>query len=171
MNRTEKQKEVEKFSEKMQKSKSCIFADYRGLTVAQMTDLRQKLYQEKSTINVVKNRLAKRAIKSLSIEGLDEFFKGPTAVASSYADPVSPAKILVKFAKDNEKLKIKAGYMDGKILDLNIIRELASLPSREILLAKMLGSMSAPATNLVGVLSALPRQLVQVINAIKEQKN
>ncbi len=166
MNRAEKTDAVKKFSEKMKTAKSSIFADYRGLTVDQMTKLRRKLREAKSSINVVKNRLAKRALKDLSITGLDDYFKGPTAVATADVDPTSVAKVLVDFAKENEKFKVKAGFMDGKVLSLSLIRELASLPSREVLLAKLLRTMSAPATNLVGVLATIPRQLVTVINAI-----
>lgn len=170
MNKTEKQQAVEKISGGVKKAKAFIFADYRGLTVSQMTDLRRKLHNAKSSISVIKNRLAKRALTSLQIKGLEEFLKGPTAVASSEADPVSPAKVLVDFAKDNEKLKLKAGFMDGKVLTIAMLKELASLPSREVLLAKLLGSLNAPASNLVGVLSAVPRQLATVLNAIKEKK-
>lgn len=170
MNRTEKQTMVKDLAEKIQKTKSFLLADYCGLTVAQMTDLRRKLHGSKSKVSVIKNRLFKRALKELSIEGLDEYLKGPIALASSDEDEVMPAKVMVAFAKDNEKLKLKAGLMGSKVLSLAMIKDLASLPSREVLLAKMLGSMNAPATNLVGVLSALPRQLVTVINAIKDKK-
>lgn len=170
MNRTEKQQAVKSFSEKMQKAKACVFADYRGLTVSQMTVLRRKLHAAKSSINVVKNRLAKHALKDLSIQGLDEYLKGPTAVAYSEIDQIMPAKVLVEFAKDNEKLKLKAGFMDGKVLSIAMLKELASLPSREILLARFLGTLNAPATNFVGVLAAIPRQLVTVLNALKEKK-
>ncbi len=170
MNRTEKQETVKTFTEKVKNVKAFVLAGYSGLTVAQMTDLRRKLNTSKSSISVIQNRLFKRALKSLAIEGLDEYLKGPVAMASSDVDPVAPAKVLSQFAKDNTKLKLKAGFMDKKVLTLSMLNELANLPSREILLARALGAMSAPATNFVGVLAALPRQLVTVINAIKEKK-
>jgi len=170
MNRTEKQGAVKSFTDLVQKAKAVVLADYCGLTVAQMTQLRRKLHESKSSMSVIKNRLFKRALKELSISGLDEYLKGPVAVASSDDDPVLPAKVLVEFAKNNEKLKLKAGLMDKKVLSLAMLKELANLPSREILLARLLGTLNAPATNIVGVLAAIPRQLVTALNAIKEKK-
>jgi len=101
---------------------------------------------------------------------LDSHLKGPVAWADSSNDPVAVAKAMTEFAKDNEKLKIKIGYMDGKVLSLQTIKQLAALPSREVLLGKMLGSLMAPATNLANVLAAIPRQLVTVLSAIKDKK-
>jgi len=170
MNRTEKQSTVKELSEKIQKAKAFILAEYSGLTVEQMTTLRRKLHSQKSSVSVIKNRLFKRALGELSIQGLDEYLKGPIALTVSEHDPVSPVKVLVEFAKDNEKLKVKAGFMDSRVMTLKMLQELSMLPSREVLLAKLLGTMNAPATNLVGVLSAVPRQLVTVMNAIKEKK-
>jgi len=170
MNRTEKQSMVKDLTEKIQKTKSFLLADYCGLTVEQMTDLRRKLHASKSKVRVIKNRLFKRALKELSIEGLDAHLKGPVAVASSDEDAIMPAKVMVGFAKENEKLKLRAGYMEKQVLTVKMIEALASLPSKEVLLAKLLATMNAPATNLVGVLSAVPRKLVNVINAIKEKK-
>ncbi len=170
MNRTQKVETVKTFTEKVKGAKAFVLAEYAGLTVAQMTDLRRKLNKSQSKVSVIKNRLFKRALKDLSIEGLDEFLKGPIAVASSDADPVMHVKALVEFAKDNEKFKIKAGLLDGKVLSAKMIDDLSKLPSREVLLARLLGSINAPATNIVGVLAAVPRQLVTVMNAIKEKK-
>jgi len=171
MNRTEKQSMVKDLAGKIQKAKTFLLADYCGLTVEQMTDLRRKLHTSKSKVKIIKNRLFKRALKELSIEGLDEHLKGPVAMASSDDDPVLPAKVMVNFAKDNEKLKLKVGFMDSKVLTLKMIESLATLPSKEVLLAKLLATMNAPASNMVGVLSAIPRKLVNVMNAIKEKKN
>ncbi|PIR20478.1 MAG: 50S ribosomal protein L10 [Deltaproteobacteria bacterium CG11_big_fil_rev_8_21_14_0_20_47_16] len=170
MNRTEKANEVSQLKQRFEKSKSMIFADYRGLSVAEITELRQKLSAQQSTMKVVKNRLAKLAFKDLNVEGMDDYLKGPTAIASSDADAVVPAKILVDFAKDHEKLQLRAGYMDGIVLDLKAIMALAKLPSREVLLAKMLGSLNAPASNLVNVLAAVPRSLVTVLAAVRDSK-
>jgi len=170
LDKRQKEQQVEYITDKFEKAKSVIFADYRGLNVSQMTDLRRRLGQAASTIKVIKNRLVKRAAKMKSIEGMDAFFTGPTAMAVSEKDPVQVAKVMVEFAKEHELLKIKAGYMDGKVIDIATINRLASLPSREVLLGKMLGSMMAPASNLAGLLHALPRRLVSVINAIKEKK-
>lgn len=170
MNRNEKQQQVDYVVEKFEKAKAIIFANYRGLNVSEITDLRRKLSEAESTMKVVKNRLAKRAAKQINLEGFDEFLTGPTAMASSEVDPVMPAKVLVNFAKDHEVLEIKAGYIDGKILDVATIKNLAALPSREELLSRALSSMNAPATNFTMVLAAIPRQLVNVISAIKDTK-
>jgi len=168
--RLQKEQQVKQISETFEKAKSVIFADYRGLDVEEITELRRKLTEADSTIKVIKNRLAKRAAKESKVEGLDEHFTGPTAMASSLVDPVLPAKILVEFAKKHQDLEIKVGYMDGGVMDLSTINHLAKLPSRDVLYAKMLGSMNAPVTNLTMALAAIPRQVVQVINAIKETK-
>lgn len=170
MNRTEKSNEISKLKTRFEKAKSMILADYRGLTVAEVTELRQKLRASQSTVKVVKNRLAKLAFKDLKVEGMDSFLKGPTAIASSDVDAVIPAKVLVDFAKDHEKLQLRAGFMDGAVLDVKAIMALAKLPSREVLLSKMLGSLQAPATNLVNVLAAVPRGLVTALAAIRDSK-
>lgn len=170
MNRTEKQAAVKGFTDKLQKAKAFILAEYKGLTVSQMTDLRRKLHGAKSSVSVIKNRLFKRALKELSISGLDDHLRGATAITSSDADPVATAKILVQFAKENEKFKIKAGFMESKILDLRTIEALSSLPSREVLLTKLLWTLNGPATNFANVLAAVPRKLVYALNAIKEKK-
>ena len=170
MNRAEKAAEVEKLKSRFVTAQLMILADYKGLSVASITDLRSKLREKQSSLKVVKNRLAKIAIKDTPVDVLNDHFVGATAIATTEIDPTGPAKVLTDFAKDNESLKIKIGFMDGKALDLNAIKTLASLPSKEELIVKLLGSMQAPATNLVNVLSQIPRQLVNVLSAIKEQK-
>lgn len=170
MDKTQKQQQVDYIAERFEKAKSIVFANYRGLNVAEITDLRRKLSGANSVFKVIKNRLAKRAAKKASVEGLDKFLTGPTAMAASEVDPVMPAKVLVEFAKGHEVLEIKAGYIDGELVDLATINKLASLPSREVLLGKMLASMNAPITNFTLALAAIPRQVVNVIDAIKKQK-
>lgn len=170
MNRTEKASEISKLTARFEKAKGLIFADYRGLSVAEVTELRQKLHVQNAGMKVVKNRLAKLALKAINIEALDPFLKGPVAITSSEGDVVVAAKVLVDFAKDHEKLQLRAGYMDGALLDVKSIVALAKLPSREVLLGKLLGSLNAPASNLVGVLSAMPRKLVLALAAIRDTK-
>lgn len=170
MERLQKEKELERLTDNFKNSKACVFADYRGLKVGEITQLRNKLYGAASTMKVIKNRIAKLALKKTGIQGLEGFFSGPTTMAWSTKDEVAPAKILVEFAKNNEKLVIKGGYLGGKVIDLNFVKALAALPSREALLAKMVGSIAAPATNLVGVLNAVPRKLVTALDAIKNKK-
>lgn len=170
MNRTEKAAEIESLKSRFQSSLFTILADYKGLSVASITDLRRRLRKGDATLKVVKNRLAKIAAKDTPVEALSAHFVGTTAVAMSMADPTVTAKALTGFAKENEKLVIKAALFEGKPLTIKEITALASLPSREELIAKMLGSMQAPARNLVSVLAQIPRQLVTVLSAIKDQK-
>ena len=170
VNREQKAQEVKFLADRVSKAKALVFAGYRGLKVSEMTDLRSKLRKGQSTIKVVKNRLMKRVFKEQGLENLDEYFSEPTALAASEADPVSPVKVLVDFAKANNRLQIKGGFMDGKVLSIKELDRLAQLPSREVLLAKALGSMQAPASNIVGVLAAVPRKLLYALNAIKDTK-
>lgn len=132
--------------------------------------MRRKLRDVDVEYKVVKNTLLVRASEDTDAALIKESFKGPSAVALSYDDPVAPAKVLSDFAKENEKLEIKIGVMEGKILDISAIKALSSLPSREVLLAQVLSAMNGVPTALVGVLSALPRQLLNVLQAIKDQK-
>lgn len=170
MNKEQKAQEVKSLTERVSKAKALIFAGYRGLKVSEMTDLRSKLRKGQSTIKVVKNRLMKRVFKDQGLESLGEYFRDPTALAVSESDPVSPVKILVEFARTNNRLQLKGGFMDGAPLTIKDLDRLAKLPSREVLLAKALGSMQAPASNMVGVLAAIPRKLLYALNAIKATK-
>lgn len=170
MNREEKTKEMQHLSERVKKAQVMLFADYRGLKVAEVTELRSKLREGESAFKVVKNRLFKRVLKEQGLEQLEKYFTGPTAMATSDVDPVSPAKTLVDFAKGHEHLEVKGGYLEGKDLSPADIMALAKMPSREELLSRMLGSMNAPATNMAGVLAAVPRKLLYALNAIKDTK-
>ncbi len=172
MNKQRQGKEalVAEFAEKLKVAKAAFLADYRGLDVEQANALRRKLQDVGVEYRVVKNTLLRLAAKDTDSACLDEFFSGPTSITLANDDPVAPAKALVEFAKTNKVFELKAGMLDGKLLAVEEIKALADLPSREQLLAKMLGSMSAPASNFVGVLAAVPRTFVQVLSAIKDQK-
>lgn len=170
MNKQSKEAVVAEFSGKLAEAKAAFLADYRGLTVEQANDLRRKLRAAGVEYRVVKNTLLRRAAKDTPAACLDDYLVGPTAIALAADDPVAPAKALVEFAKDSKVFELKAGMLDGKLLTIDDIRALSDLPSREQLLAKMLGSLNAPATNLVGVFAAVPRSFVQVLAAIKDQK-
>ena len=170
MNKQNKQDLVAEFAEKLKVAKAAFLADYRGLSVDQANDLRNKLREVGVEYRVVKNTLLRLAAKDSTSACFDEYLNGPTAIALVNEDPVAPAKALVEFAKKNNIFELKAGMLDGKLLAVADIQALAELPSRDELLAKMLGSMSAPATNFVGVLAAVPRTFVQVLAAIKDQK-
>lgn len=170
MNRTQKTEAVQELTERFKKAELTILADYVGLTVAQMTALRRSLNKAQADLKVVKNTLAKRAVQDLEMKVLADYFVGNTAAITSATDPVTPAKALVDFAKDNEKFKIKAGFLSGKLIQVNQIEALSKLPSREQMLSSMLGSLKAPAQNWVGVLAALPRKLATVLAAVRDKK-
>lgn len=165
-----KEAAVSEIQEKMQQAQSVVFVDYRGLTVEEVTNLRCKMRDAGVEYKVIKNTMIQRAADKEGIEGLNSILEGPTAVAFGIKDPVSPAKILVDFAKDTKKTEIKGGVLDGKTIDVDGVKYLASLPSKEELLAKMMGSLNAPVTGLVMALSGVMRNLVCALNAIKEQK-
>ena len=169
---TKKQKElfVETVYEKMQSCKSAILADYRGLTVAAVTDLRNKLRDNNSDLKVAKNTLIKIAVDKMGIEGLDPYLEGPTAIAFGYDDPVAPAKILSEFARTNKDLEIKGGVLEGRVITPEGVKGLASLPSREVLLAKVLGGMQAPLNGFANVLQGNIRNFVYVLEAVRKQK-
>jgi large subunit ribosomal protein L10 len=157
--------------ERLTRAKAVFLADFRGMTVDKATTLRNELRGASVEYRVFKNSLLDRAAQGTDMECLSPYLTGPTAIAISYDDPVSAAKVLSKFAKDPQgKFVLKVGVLSGKVLDVKQIQALAELPSREVLLAKMLGSMQAPATNFVGVLAALPGSLVRVLDAIRAQK-
>lgn len=171
MKKNLKEAQVAEMHEKLKRSKAVFLADFRGLNVEKATALRNELRSINVEYKVFKNTLFDLAAKETDYDCLYEFLAGPTAVAISYDDPAAAAKQLSKFAKDAKGIfALKAGAMSGRVLNVAQIQELAELPSREVLLAKMLGSMQAPATNFVGVLAALPGSLVRVLDAIKNQK-
>lgn len=170
MNKTGKEQIVNELTEKLKASKATFVADYRGLTVDEVNTLRQELSKAGVEYRVVKNTLLKLAAKGTGSECLEAYLSGPTAIAIAGDDPVAPAKILSDFAKGKDKFQLKIGSLDGKILSTEDIRALAELPSREVLLSKMLSTMNAPVSNFVGVLAAVPRSLVQVLGALGDKK-
>ncbi|TYO95226.1 LSU ribosomal protein L10P [Geothermobacter ehrlichii] len=170
MNRTSKEQLVAELSAKLARVKAAFVADYRGLTVEEANELRSKLREAGVEYQVVKNTLLRLAIKDTENACLEEFLQGPTAIAMAEDDPVAPAKVLSEFAKANDRFELKGGVLEGKVLGLDGIKVLSDLPSREVLLAKLLGSINAPVSNFVGVLAAVPRSLVQVLSAIQDKK-
>lgn len=170
MARPEKEATVREIEEKFNKSKSVILADYRGLNVTEVTELRKKLREAGIDYRVVKNTLTSRAAKAANIDGLDQFLSGPTALAFGANDVVMPAKILNEFAKDHKKLELKGGVLEGKVIDLAAVKELANLPSREALLGQLAGMLQAPMRGLVTVLSGPLRNLTYAVEAVRKQK-
>jgi large subunit ribosomal protein L10 len=157
-----------------------VVTEYRGLKVSEITDLRRKLRPSGPGYHVAKNTLARLAAKKVGWEGLDEVLVGPTAIAFVNNDLVKGIKDLLSYQKDSKVFVIKAGILGGKVIKADRLEDLIKLPSKEELIAKMLGSLNAPATNLVSVLSqppqnlvnvmaATPRNLVNVLNQIKVQ--
>lgn len=165
-----KQAIVADIKAKFENTQSVVFLDYRGLTVAEVTDLRSQCRAAGVEYVVLKNTMIELAAKELGIEGLDEHLKGPTAVAFGVKDPVAPAKILTEFIKKTKKTTIKCGLVENKYLDVAGVQALAELPPKEVLIAKMMGSLNAPVTNFVGVLSATLRSVVFAIDAVRKQK-
>ncbi len=170
MNRDNKEQVVAELAQKLAASKATFLADYRGLNVEQLNKLRRELHGAGVEYRVVKNTLLRLAAKGTDAECIEPHLAGPTAIAIAGQDPVAPAKILSDFAKANAKFELKGGSLEGKVLSPAEIQALAELPSREELLAKMLGSLNAPITNFVGVLAAVPRSLVQVLAAVQDKK-
>lgn len=166
----EKKRIVEELHEKFSKSEVVILTDYKGLDVDSINDLRRRLRESQIQYQVVKNSLLIRASKDTDVELIKDSFKGPSAVALSFEDPVSPAKVLTKFASENQKLEIKVGVMNGKVLDISAIKALSALPSREVLIGQLLSVMNGVPTGFVRALVDVQRRLLNVIMAIKEQK-
>jgi large subunit ribosomal protein L10 len=147
-----------------------ILTDYKGLDVTTISELRRKLRESNTEFKVVKNTLLIRASEDTGISLIKESFTGPSAIAINYDDPVAPAKILTEFAKTNKALEIKVGVMNGKVIDLNSINSLSTLPSREVLLSQVLAGMAGVTTGFVRALNDVPVRLLNVIQAIKEKK-
>ncbi|MDX8409373.1 MAG: 50S ribosomal protein L10 [Mariprofundales bacterium] len=169
MNRTEKQQVVESLHAAWLESSAGVVAQYRGLSVGQSEELRSTLHQAGVSFQVVKNTLARRAVEDTSLAAIQSLFSGPVAIAYG-TDPVTIAKAMSEFAKKHEALEIRGGVLDGNLVDSAQVSALAKLPSREVLLAKMLGSMQAPITGLVRTLSEVPASFVRTLAAVRDQK-
>ena len=171
----EKQAIVASLKEKLTSSKGAVFTGYKGLTVAQDTALRRELRAAGVSYHVVKNTLTAIAAKEVGMEALLSHLEGTTALAVSSEDAVAPAKVISEFIKKNKLaeagvLTVKAGIVDGQVIDAEAVKALASLPSREVLLAKLLGSTQAPISNTVNVLQGVIRNAVYVLDAVRQQK-
>jgi large subunit ribosomal protein L10 len=165
MNRQEKTDVVQELKETLGKVASLVVADYRGLTVEQVNGLRSEIRKADCTYRVVKNTLFKRAIEGTEMEGLAPLFKGPTAIAYSYEDPVAPAKIIDKFQGDLEHLEVKGAYLEGEVLDKAGVKSLATMPGKDELRAKLLMTFLAPATEFVRLIAAASQNFVYLLSA------
>jgi large subunit ribosomal protein L10 len=152
-----------------QEASDYIFADYRGLTVAQITELRSRLREQNTSFRVIKNRYAKLALKDLEKPEIDSILMGPTAVALPKDESGPAAKILVEFGKDNP-VEIKGGIINGRVFNDKQVEEYSKLPTRIELIAKLMGTMNAPIQNFVSTLNAVPQKLVRVLQAVADKK-
>lgn len=170
-NLDEKKKVVAELEERFKSSKAAIFADYRGLKVADATDLRKNCREAGVDFRVVKNTLTKIAAENSGFkEELNEFLTGPTAIAFGLEDPVAPAKTLVNFSKENRLLEIKGGMVEGKLVDLPEIKTLADLPGREVLISQVMRGLNGTVAGFCTVLQGPIRKLVYALQAIQDQK-
>ena len=161
---------VEEITSKIKASKAVVFVDYNKLTVAEVSELRNKCREAGCEYKVYKNTLVRKAFNNLGFNQFDETLNGPTAIAFS-ADEITAAKLMSKAAKDYDtKIVVKCGFVDNAYVDKNGVQALASMPSREELVAKMLGSMQAPLANFAGVLNNLVSGIVRVLARVAEQK-
>jgi large subunit ribosomal protein L10 len=169
MARADKATAVADIVEQFSASTATVITEYRGLTVANLADLRRSLAGS-ATYTVAKNTLIKRAASEAGIEGLDELFAGPTAIAFVSGEPVDAAKAIKTFAKDNKALVIKGGYMDGHALTVAEIERIADLESREVLLAKLAGAMKGNLAKAAGLFNAPASQFARLAAALQEKK-
>ncbi len=161
---------VAAISESLKSSVAGVLVDYRGLTVEEDTQLRNEFRKAGVEYKVVKNTLTNFAAKEAGLEGLDEVLHGPTSLATHATDLVAPAKIIVEFAKKHEVVEIKSGFVEGKVISVDDIKRLASLPSKEELVASVLRGFNAPVSGLVNVLNGNIRGLVCALNAISQKQ-
>ncbi|MCX5751142.1 MAG: 50S ribosomal protein L10 [Candidatus Saganbacteria bacterium] len=166
----EKVEEIARIRTKIKDSKIMILADYRGMTVKEITELRRQLRKENAEFLVLKNTLTHIALQEIGLEGIQKFLTGPLAVVFGYKDQVSPAKVLIKFCSETEKPVVKGGSLAEKILEEADVKKLAKLPAREELIAKVVGGIKSPLYSLVMVTSGPLRKLVYALNAIKDSK-
>jgi large subunit ribosomal protein L10 len=165
----EKIASVAEIKERLQNNEIAIATQYVGIKVEKVTALRKKLRDANCEYKVYKNTLAKRALDELGLGDAAGFMEGPTAWAFSN-DPVTPAKLLKEFAKESDFVKVRGGVLGGRVVNEQQLKALADLPSREQLLSQVVGTIAAPLQNLLGVLNAVPRSMVNVLDQIRKQK-
>ncbi len=168
--RTQKQEIIEHYEGGLAAAQHAFLVSFEGLTVSQATDLRDRIREQGGTYEVVKNRLALRAIEGRSLQGLKDQFRGPTAVAYVEDDPVQLAKALTDFRKDVPAIEFKGALVDGQAVDASEVESIAQMPGREELLAKLLYLLQSPITRLARGLAAIPRQLVVVLDQVAKEK-
>ncbi len=161
---------VGEIKQKLTGSTAVILTDYRGLSVKEMQALRAKLREVGGEVKVYKNTLTELALRELALPPMDDLLQGPTLFTFAVGDPVAPAKALIDFAKEHKQLEVKGGFIDHRVVAADAIKALASLPSREELIAKLLGTMLNPMTGLVRVMNGPAGAMARVLRAIADQK-
>lgn len=175
-NRDAKVTEVAEIKERLNRASGVVLVEYAGMNVLDVTDLRNQLRGANVEYKVLKNTLVNRAASELEISGLEPFLNGTTAVAFGYEDPTTPAKVLTDYmkkaeaARKPEHLKVKCGLVGKSVLNAREVEQLSTIPSKEVLVAKMLGSMNTPIASFVGILNGPARALVTALNAVQKQK-
>jgi len=170
MPRPEKIAEVKAIAERFQSARSIVMADYTGLTVAQMTQFRSQCRAQNVECRVVKNRLAIIAADQADLAVIKDHLKGPTALVLGPESQVDPAKIVIEFAKTNEKLTVKGGILDGQYLDAQQVEALSKIPSKDELIAQMMGSINSPLTGIAGTVNGVMSALARALDAVAKQK-
>ncbi len=162
---------VDKLTEKLSKAKAVYFTDYLGLNVDDITVLRGEFFKENVDYTVAKNTLIKLAAKKNEIDGLDDFLSGPTAIAISFEDPTGPARVLKKFTKDHDLPEVKGIIFDGEVFAGTEFKRIASLPTKDQLLATLVGMLKSPMTKLAQTVKAPMSNLGYALSSLKEQKS
>ncbi len=170
MVKPEKVKKVEEIKELLKDAKGFYFADFTGLTVAEITDLRRRLREKNARMKVVKNTMTRRALEELGYEGFSEILVGPNALIVAYEDVVEPLKSIFEFKKEVNKTQLKVGYVDGELYDEKGLEKLSKLPSKDKLRAQVVGTLQAPIYGLVWRLKGMLTSFVVVLNEIKKKK-
>lgn len=165
-----KEEFVEEIARELEQTDMIIVADYRGLNVSSVTDLRRRLKAEQCHYRVVKNTLTKLACRKIGLEKLEPYFEGPTAIAYTAADPVGAARVILEFSREHEALSLKGGLLSGQLLAPAQIKELGEIPPREVLLARVCGGFQAPMAGLANVLQGNIRKLVYALDAVRRLK-
>lgn len=171
MNKAQKATKVQELHDKFSRASAAVIVEYRGLNVANISDLRNQLREKNVELQVIKNTLALRSLDDTAFAPLNMYLEGPTAVAISYDDPVAPAKVLTEYVKKSEILKIKVGVVEGAAYNQQQLGELAKLPGRQELMGSFVGTLAAPLQNFVGGFNSMLSQFVQVLKAVEEKKS
>lgn len=168
--REEKAAVVAELAERMGRARAIVLTDFRGLNVGDMTELRRKLREAGIEYRIAKNTLIARAADAAQVQGITDLLVGPTALAFGYDDPVAPARVLVVFSRTRPEVAIKGAVVEGRLMDADGVRALAELPSREVLLARVVGAFQAPVAGLVSVLQAPVRKLAATLEALRQKR-